>query len=253
MLKGEDMNKSGFTLAEVLITLAVIGIVAALTLPSLISNHRKRVVVTKLQKNLALVQSVIKRAEVDNGFVQNYYMDCNTSTKCNQQFFHVFIEPYLKIVKTCIPSAKECWSDGVKSLSGRTGYLTNVSIYISFILEDGQSVYLWSGGFIPTSIYSRHAQIWFDIDGSNKGANTLGKDIFGMYVDFEKGTVNYAGMEPPLSLTRENLMGQNLEEDDDNAEYGCNKDLDTIYSGRFCGGLIENDGWQIKDDYPVKF
>lgn len=42
--------KKGFTLAEVLITLGVIGIVAALTIPSLISNHNKSVTAARLSK-----------------------------------------------------------------------------------------------------------------------------------------------------------------------------------------------------------
>ena len=37
-----ENNKKGFTLAEVLITLGIIGVVAALTIPGLIANHRKK-------------------------------------------------------------------------------------------------------------------------------------------------------------------------------------------------------------------
>ena len=40
--------KKGFTLAEVLITLGIIGVVAALTLPSLITNYRKKQTVAQL-------------------------------------------------------------------------------------------------------------------------------------------------------------------------------------------------------------
>lgn len=47
----EDIVKNyGFTLAEVLITLGIIGIVAALAMPSLIQNHRKQVIETRLAK-----------------------------------------------------------------------------------------------------------------------------------------------------------------------------------------------------------
>ena len=42
--------KKGFTLAEVLITLGIIGVVAALTLPNMIKNHQKRVMVAQLQR-----------------------------------------------------------------------------------------------------------------------------------------------------------------------------------------------------------
>ena len=43
-------TKFGFTLAEVLITLGIIGVVAALTLPSLVTNYQKQVTVNKLKK-----------------------------------------------------------------------------------------------------------------------------------------------------------------------------------------------------------
>ncbi len=43
-------GKYGFTLAEVLITLGIIGVVAAMTLPNLIANYRSKVAVTQLKK-----------------------------------------------------------------------------------------------------------------------------------------------------------------------------------------------------------
>ncbi len=44
--------KKAFTLAEVLITLGIIGVVAAMTLPSLVGNYKKKVTVTRLKKIL---------------------------------------------------------------------------------------------------------------------------------------------------------------------------------------------------------
>lgn len=43
-----NRKKLGFTLAEVLITLGVIGVVSAITIPTLITNHQKRQTVVKL-------------------------------------------------------------------------------------------------------------------------------------------------------------------------------------------------------------
>ena len=47
---GEGSIRNAFTLAEVLITLAIIGVVAAMTIPTLISDFQEKVTVTKLQK-----------------------------------------------------------------------------------------------------------------------------------------------------------------------------------------------------------
>lgn len=57
----------GFTLAEVLVTLGIIGIVAALTIPTLVANYRKKVVVSKLKKVYSDLQQAVKLSEADNG------------------------------------------------------------------------------------------------------------------------------------------------------------------------------------------
>ena len=44
------MRKQGFTLAEVLITLEIIGIIAAMTIPKLVSYYEKKVTLSKLKK-----------------------------------------------------------------------------------------------------------------------------------------------------------------------------------------------------------
>ena len=44
------MKKIGFTLAEVLITLAIIGVVAVMTIPTLIANYQKKATATKVKR-----------------------------------------------------------------------------------------------------------------------------------------------------------------------------------------------------------
>ena len=62
--------QNGFTLAEVLITLGVIGIVAALTIPNVTSNYRKKVVETRMAKFYTVINQAIRRSEADNGPVK---------------------------------------------------------------------------------------------------------------------------------------------------------------------------------------
>ena len=61
------IKKKAFTLAEVLITLGVIGVVAAMTLPTLIQKYKRVVVETQLRREYALIANAVKWAEVDNG------------------------------------------------------------------------------------------------------------------------------------------------------------------------------------------
>ena len=56
-----------FTLAEVLITLGIIGVVAAMTMPALIEHHQKSVISSRLKKFYSSINQAIKLSEVDNG------------------------------------------------------------------------------------------------------------------------------------------------------------------------------------------
>ena len=55
------MYKKGFTLAEVLITLGIIGVVAAMTLPTLIKNYQKQVWAISAKKSYAVVSNMFQK------------------------------------------------------------------------------------------------------------------------------------------------------------------------------------------------
>ena len=72
MIINTTKRKNGFTLAEVLITIGIIGIVAAMTLPAVIGNYKKQEVVSRLKKfyvtlNQALLMSVPKTDQWNTG------------------------------------------------------------------------------------------------------------------------------------------------------------------------------------------
>ena len=70
-----NSRKIAFTLAEVLITLGIIGVVAALTIPTLMANQRKKVVETRLAKFYSSINQAIVRSEVDNGDKKYWFDD----------------------------------------------------------------------------------------------------------------------------------------------------------------------------------
>jgi len=69
----KDVRKHAFTLAEVLITLGIIGVVAAMTLPVLIQKHQKRVLEKQFIKAYSLISQAAKKAEADLGFTPECY------------------------------------------------------------------------------------------------------------------------------------------------------------------------------------
>ena len=62
------MKKNGFTLAEVLITLAIIGVVATLTLPALMSNTREQQAITGFRKAMNTLNEIVQMNTAVNGF-----------------------------------------------------------------------------------------------------------------------------------------------------------------------------------------
>ena len=70
MSGGGSLNASylGFTLAEVLITIGIIGVVAAVTMPALIANYQQMVLKNQFKHAYSLVSQAIKQVEVNNGY-----------------------------------------------------------------------------------------------------------------------------------------------------------------------------------------
>ena len=88
--KRGKMKKFAFTLAEVLITLGIIGIVAALTLPNLIANHRAKELEAGLKKSSFVIQQALEMANAENG-------EPVTPESVNCFKFKHILVPYLKV------------------------------------------------------------------------------------------------------------------------------------------------------------
>lgn len=78
-------KKKAFTLAEVLITLGIIGVVAAITLPLLIQSYQKMVLKNQFKKVYAVIQVALQKTEADLGYKPEcYYWTSNPygAAKC---------------------------------------------------------------------------------------------------------------------------------------------------------------------------
>lgn len=59
--------KFGFTLAEILITLGIIGIVAAMTIPTLMHEYKIKRTITILREDQSIITQMLKLSESENG------------------------------------------------------------------------------------------------------------------------------------------------------------------------------------------
>ena len=90
---------AAFTLAEVLITLGIIGVVAAMTMPSLIQNTKEKEVISKLKKFQSLMSQAFLMSVNENGTPDNWGLDANFNIQ-TPVLSDKFI-PYLKVTKDC--------------------------------------------------------------------------------------------------------------------------------------------------------
>lgn len=195
--------KAGFTLAEVLITLGIIGVVAALTMPSLIQNHKVKTTVVKLKK----MNSVLSQA-YQMYLRENEIMFLEADEEGAIQAFKVF-EPYLKIAKDCGTSSGDgCVYKGAYRC--KNGTLThnysNNNFYYKVLLADGASIWFRGGGNADFNI-----DIFYDING-DKGPNKWGHDLFeflvtdkGVYANGSSALMETASFD--IACAPENAAG----------------------------------------------
>lgn len=150
---------SGFTLAEVLITLGIIGIIAAMTIPNLVKKWEERAIISKYKKMYATLSNAYNRAVADNGDPE--YWDLSDKASLLKIF-----EPYLNVTERCY-NKKGCVSEGnFNSLSGagRYGRISQLTIYPKLRLNGGFSI------FVPNE---PHKGCEYDTPGIDSSGNSV--------------------------------------------------------------------------------
>ncbi len=154
-----QFKQSAFTLAETLIVMGIIGVVAALTLPNLNSSTGEKEKVAKVKKIYQNLNDAFGRAEAVYGPYDEW-----CSNFCMQRKM-ARISEFLKTSKIC-NVYDSC--DFSMAQSGDHGSVDVVGYYSpGIILADGTVVVL-----------PDNSSIRIDIDGINKGPNIAGKDVF---------------------------------------------------------------------------
>ena len=216
-------KRAAFTLAEVLITLGIIGVVAAMTIPTLITTHNKRVVETRLEKFYSSMNQAIRMAELDYGARELWFED-NSDRALQEAWVKKYIVPYMNVIK-------------VDTVSMGSKFLT---IYFA----DGSAV----------SMANTTSLDWYFFPGDpekciSSSPNRRTKDFFGRcafafyyYPNGDNLLNKQWNFEPYMwswDGTENSLKNHSL--------HGCSENSELPL---YCTRWIQINGWRIPDDYP---
>ena len=222
MFKYKELDKimlnteKAFTLAEVLITLGIIGVVAALTLPSLISRYKKQVIATRLEQFASMWQQAIRMAEAENGETTTWEGFTPLNADAMLESYNKYLGKYITTVEVH------------KTAKGVAFALPNGS---GFHYHKTANADTWRGNLFLT--FCVHYESCKNLE--EKGSLS--------YDGKEKFHFNEIGIPIIVSQEADNsyrpLTRDELIEDCKTTHYKC-------------VGLIQHDGWKISDDYPIR-
>ena len=218
-------KKDGFTLAEVLITLSILGVVAAVSVPNLIQHHQKMIVENQLKKTYSLVQNSIDMQKV---ITVDWSQQLTSGVTPLKEAYNNCIIGNLKIknYRNTYVTKLNKYAD-YKLINGRGSHPSlNGTYYYIYELNNGAILYITkyplnSGGWTLPFMY-------IDVNGL-KGPNILGRDLFYFEVN-GSGSLNMSG----ITRTRNQILSS------------CNTDV----NAKECHSLIQKDGFKFSKDYP---
>ena len=174
-------RKFAFTLAEVLITLGIIGVVAAITIPGLITSYKAHQLHSQFMKATSTIQQAFKQMEVDD-------VSLNPADYDGRTFYKIF-QNYFKVAVNCevmLSKGTPC-SDGVyRTFDGNHTFDYHLLDDGQFVLQDGTLILIEN----PTVSDGNYVFVFFDLNGTQK-PNILGYDLFAM--EFQDGELRTMG------------------------------------------------------------
>lgn len=212
---------AAFTLAEVLVTLGIIGVVSAMTLPTLVKNHQRQVYVAQLKK---VVSELSQGAELAIQKFNAISLDETKYNFNNNNGPREFLNDTFKIVKDCGRDLTPCFASEYKTLQGNAYTLETPIIAVS--ITDGAAISVIHNYMIYDPDWHGNYDLQIDVNGP-QGPNILGRDLFtiGLYSD-GKVAEHYTYI------------------DDDGWRFEEHCSTGEVY-GFGCFDKIVNDGWKM--------
>lgn len=184
----------GFTIAEVLITLGIIGIIAELTIPAIIKETKKIEYVALFKKSYSVLSQTYQQIVSDNDSIRSAMINVNDSAG----FANLFIQK-MRVAQNCglQPEESPCFRLIFRSLDGTPFSINEITGLINayepnhFITIDGiaYSFYLLEPACNAEATKSQSVIqnqtcgiVAVDINGPGKGPSTAGRDLFFLWV-----------------------------------------------------------------------
>ena len=177
---------SGFTLSETLVTLAIIGVIAVLILPSLVNTAGRKQLDAQVEKAYYTLNEALDLVKAENASVPKCYLGYDfTNSQVNaglnnfsgcSTFFTKFVKK-INTAKVCSSGTSGCAYDGFNAYSGSSSFVTSDGML--FVLKsESEPIYM------------------VDVNGA-KGPNKWGFDIYTFALYGDEYTANFepdAGM-----------------------------------------------------------
>ena len=243
--------KKAFTLAEVILTLGIIGIVAVYTIPPMVERAKNQAYSAQLKKFYTEFNEVLTRLTSEYGCVGDLSCTGLFSSTGSDAILGDAIVKYFKIYKNCDTAvAVDCFSANINSEYDGTSLVNfnpNADGY-KFRIADGTSIYIKTAHNNCSTDYSTGAlgnmskfcgTVVVDLDGPTKGLNSFGIDVFWFWITNGKGPLLY-----PWGGADDNYAGINRwwKEPSSLAERYC---YSNNKQGISCAGRIMEEDWQM--------
>lgn len=241
---------SAFTLAEILITLGIIGVVAALTIPALINNSQKTQYVTRLKKAYTELNQALLLMANDYSCIGDLVCTGLFAASTTDDTLGKKLVQYFKIAKDCgVAFGQGCFSDKTNDyFDGSSSNDMNYDNqpYYKFITADGISFLIRSyaplgGGMENCGVNGGSGTMaktcgfaYIDVNGP-KGPNAFGKDFFMLFIT--NGTGNFVY---PAGGKDDSAVGWW-----NSNNYCSASGPATNKYGAYCAGRIIEKGWDM--------
>lgn len=234
-----SLKKLAFTLAEVLIVIGIIGIVAEMVIPGIIISVQGQTYTTSFRKAYSETTNILNQIASDGGCIGDLscsgMYDAGTDATSTGQTF----SKYFKVAKTCGTASQQCWANQTNwNYDGSAGTNTNYNTngYYTFITADGMSFAINSNSSSTVGCTTASCgNIVVDINGTKK-PNTYGRDTF-LFIIYTKPNPGSNINSIVTAYGQPGIYPWNAG--------GANHCSPSDKSGWYCGGRIMEKGWTM--------